>query len=127
MRRPPPAKPEDAEEFFAGHPVGLEAFRRVHSILTGYGPCGLRVAKTQVGWARRRGFAYLWMPDRWLKSTSTKVVLTIDLPRRDPSRRWKQVVEPRPRLFTHHLELRSSGDIDDEVEQWLHEAYDAAA
>ena len=117
---------EDAEHFFDGSDLGRLAFRRVHALVTACGPCELRVAKTQVGWARRRGFAYLWRPGRWLRHPSAEVVLTIDLPRRDSSARFKEVVEPRPKLFVHHLELHDVADIDEEVERWLQEAFAAA-
>ena len=45
---------------------------------------------------------------------------------RDHSPRWKQVVEPAPGRFTHHLELRSVDEVDDEVGGWLREAWEAA-
>ncbi len=39
---------------------------------------------------------------------------------------WTQVVEPAPGRFTHHLELRSPADIDEEVRSWLEEAWTEA-
>jgi hypothetical protein len=54
-------------------------------------------------------------------------VLTVGLRRRDGSPRWKQIVEPYPGRFTHHLELRSPGEVDAEVEAWLREAWGLAA
>jgi hypothetical protein len=41
--------------------------------------------------------------------------------------RWKQIVEPAPGRFTHHLELHTASEIDDEVRRWLQEAWEAAA
>jgi Domain of unknown function (DUF5655) len=120
------ASPQQAEEFFAGSELGLAACRRVQSVLDAIGPCEVRVARTQVGWARRRGFAFLWMPGRWLRNPGAEVVLTIASDRRFASPRWKQVAEARPGLFTHHLELRSAADVDDEVAAWLEDAYRAA-
>jgi Domain of unknown function (DUF5655) len=54
------------------------------------------------------------------------LVLTLSLRRRDLSPRWREIVEPAPGRFTHHLELRSTADIDDEVRSWLQEAWAAA-
>jgi hypothetical protein len=54
-------------------------------------------------------------------------VLTVALRRRDTSPRWKEIVEPVPGRFTHHLELFTAAGIDDQVRTWLHEAWDAAA
>ncbi len=124
--RRPPSSSAEAEDFFATSALGLCAYRRVQGLLDALGPCELRVARTQVGWARRRGFAFLWMPGRWLRAPAAEIVLTISADRRFDSPRWKEVVEVRPGLFTHHLELRSVDDIDDEVAGWLAEAYRAA-
>ena len=125
MRRPS-AVPSEAEAFFAESALGLSAYLRVQRLLDEVGACELRVARTQVGWARRRGFASLWMPGRWLRTPSADVVLTLASDRRIDSPRWKEVVEVGQDLFMHHLELRSVDDIDDEVAAWLAQAYRAA-
>jgi hypothetical protein len=41
------------------------------------------------------------------------------------SPRWKEIVEPAPGRFTHHLELHSTADVDDEVQSWLQEAWES--
>jgi hypothetical protein len=48
------------------------------------------------------------------------------LPRRSRSARWKSVVEPRPGLFMHHLEVHVARDLDAEVGRWLRQAWNAA-
>lgn len=126
VTRRPSSLSTEAEAFFAGSALGLSAFRRVQGLLADVGPCELRVAPTQVGWARRRGFAFLWVPGRWLKRPAAEVVLTIATDHRIDSSRWKEVVEVRPGLVNHHLELRSVDEIDDEVAAWLDDAYRAA-
>ena len=128
MARTPrePSAPDDAAAFFAASELGWSAFQRVQGLIDRLGPCELRVTRTQVGWARRRGFALLWMPGRWLTAPAAEVVLTITLDGGLDSPRWKEVVEVRPGLFTHHLELRSVDDIDDEVESWLSDAFSSA-
>jgi hypothetical protein len=40
--------------------------------------------------------------------------------------RWKEIVEPTPGRFMHHLELHVETDIDDEVRRWLVEGWSAA-
>jgi hypothetical protein len=40
---------------------------------------------------------------------------------------WKEIVEPSPGHFTHHLELWSQADLDSKVRLWLNEAWLAAA
>lgn len=91
--------------------------------MTPLGPTRLRLSASQVTWARRRGFAFLWLPGRWLGSRAAPAVLSIAAARPIPSSRWKQVVEVRPGLWMHHLELAGAGDVDVEVAAWLDEAY----
>ncbi len=90
------------------------------------GPAEIRVTKSQVAFWRRRAFAWAWMPGKYLRRRTAPLVLTIALRRRDGSPRWKQIVEPSPGRFTHHLELYSRDDFDDEVHAWLLEAWDQA-
>ena len=85
----------------------------------------VRVTKSQISFRRRRGFAYLWRPGTYIKST-VPVVLSLALPRNAASSRFKQIVHPSPAIWMHHLELRDITALDREVEEWMREAYDAA-
>lgn len=114
------------EEFFAGHPLGQAVYDRVLSLLSSAGPVEVRVSKSQVAFRRSRGFAYLWLPGRYLSHPAADVVLSVALGRPIDSPRWKQVVEPAPGQWMHHLEVRDVADIDDEVTRWLLEAADRA-
>jgi hypothetical protein len=67
------------------------------------------------------------MPGTYLRGRHAPLVLTLSFRHRDPSPRWKEIVEPKPGRFTHHLELYSATDIDDEVCSWLQAAWEAAA
>jgi len=115
------------DEFFAGHHDSQRIFETLRSAVDALGPVEVRVTKSQVAFRRRRAFAWAWMPGVYLRSQVAPLVLTLSLRRRDPSPRWKEVVEPYPGRFTHHLELRSPADIDAEVRVWLQEAWAAAA
>jgi hypothetical protein len=115
-----------AEAFFAGRPTGLAAYRRVRAALEAMGPVEVRVAKSQVAFRRRRGFAYLWLPGQYLRAPASEVVLSIALGRAESSRRFKEIVRPSRRHWMHHLDLRDAGEIDEQVVSWLREAYDRA-
>ena len=115
------------DEFFAGQPDSRRIFETLRSAVDALGPAQIRVTKSQVAFRRRRAFAWAWMPGVYLRGKHAPLVLTLSLPRRDSSLRWKEIVEPAPGRFTHHLELRSTADIDDEVRSWLQEAWAAAA
>lgn len=115
------------DDFFAGHEDSRRIFDVLASMVVAVGPAAMRVTKSQVAFCRRRAFAWAWLPGMYLHGEYALLVLTVALWRRDPSPRWKEVVEPAPGRFTHHLELWSAGDIDNQVFAWLREAWTAAA
>jgi hypothetical protein len=78
----------------------------------------MRVSKSQVAFRRRRGFAYVWRPDRYLRS-DVPAVLSLAADHPIASERFKEVVHPSPRVWMHHLELRDPAEVDCEVEEWL--------
>jgi hypothetical protein len=106
--------------------LGRQVVARVGALVNETGGAQLRVHRTQTGWARRRYFAVLWSPQRWLGERAALVVLTVYLPQRLDSARFKEVVQVRPGLWAHHLEIQAVTDIDDEVASWLAQAWDAA-
>ena len=108
--------------FFEGHPLGLAVFELVRGALAGIEGISVRTSRSQVAFRRRRGFAYLWLPGRYLAKPAAEVVLSIALGRFDASPRWKEVAHPGPAHWIHHLEVRSIGEIDPEVAAWLREA-----
>ncbi len=114
------------DEFFAGRDESRLIFEAVREAVAAIGPAEIRATKSQVAFRRRRGFAYAWMPGMYLRRDDAPLVLTVGLRRRDGSPRWKQVVEPAPGRFTHHLELYAPAEVDAEVSSWLREAWEAA-
>jgi hypothetical protein len=114
------------EIFFAGKPLAYRLFAHVVRMLELIGPVTLRVSRSQIAFRRRRGFAWVWMPDRYLRSPTAPLVLSIALPWHDRSPRWKQVAEPAPGRFMHHLELYDPEELDGEIDAWLRQAWDAA-
>lgn len=115
------------EEFFLGRdPVSRELYDAVAAEIELLGDVGTRVTKSQIAFRRRVAFAWAWMAGKYVRGDVAPLVLTVDLHHRDKSPRWKEIVEPRPGRFTHHLELRSKTQIDDEVRAWLREAWDGA-
>ncbi len=115
------------EEFFAGRdPVSRDLYEALRGEIESLGDVGIRITKSQVAFGRRVAFAWAWMPGKYVRGDVAPLVLTVDLHRRDKSSRWKEIVEPRPGRFTHHLELRSTTQLDDEVRKWLREAWDGA-
>ncbi len=114
------------DEFFAGWDDSRRVFEALSRAADTVGPAQLRVTKSQVVFRRGRAFAWAWMPGAYLRGAHAPLVLTLSLRRREVSPRWKEIVEPAPGRITHHLELRSAADIDEEVQGWLQEAWNAA-
>ena len=114
------------EGYFAGHPEGLALYRAVEDVLATIGEASVEVKKSQIAFRRRRGFAYVWRPGQYVNSRFP-AVLSIALPREVASDRFKSVAHPSPKLWMHHLELESADQVDDEVREWLAEAYADAA
>ena len=114
------------DQFFAGQDESREIFEALRGAVEAAGPAELRVSKSQVSFRRRKAFAWVWTPGRYLRGKTAPLVLTLSFPSRDASPRWKEIVEPRRGRFTHHLELYSVADVDDEVCGWLREAREAS-
>jgi len=114
------------DEFFAGRDEARELFEAVRRAAEELGEVELRVSKSQVAFRRRIAFALAWIPGQYLRRGAASLALTIGLRRRDGSSRWKEIVEPYPGRFTHHLELYDAAAVDAEVRAWLREAWEAA-
>lgn len=95
---------------------------RVRQRLRELGTFETRTSKSQIAFRRRRGFAYLWLPGQYLRGPHAEVVLSIALDRHDPSPRFKEVMQPTPGRWMHHLELDGPGQVDAEVVELLLEA-----
>jgi hypothetical protein len=112
--------------FFIDRPEAYNLFKMVFDVIKSLGEVSVRVSKSQISFSRCRGFAWAWTPDRWLKGGVAPLVVSIALPKKNGSMRWKQVVQPRAGRWMHHLEIRSTDDIDAEVAAWLREAWEDA-
>ncbi|HYN66191.1 MAG TPA: DUF5655 domain-containing protein [Ornithinibacter sp.] len=115
-----------AEGFFAGSELGLATLSRVRDVLATHPDVTERTTTSQVAFRRRTGFAFLWLPGRYLRHPAAEVVLSVGLPRRVDSSRFKEVAHPAGSTWIHHLEVHAVGDVDDEVAGWLREAADEA-
>jgi hypothetical protein len=117
----------EAAEYFRGEPDALVIHRAVESAVASIGEAEARVSKSQVGFYRRHPFAATWKPSQYLAGDRAPLVLSVYLPARDSSSRWKEVVEPSKSRFTHHIELWSERDVDELVRSKLQEAWEHAA
>jgi len=114
------------DEFFSGFDEARRIFDALQTAINALGAVEVRVTRSQVAFRRRKAFAWAWTPGRYLHGLHAPLVLTLSFARRDNSPRWKEIVEPAPGCFTHHLELHSEAEIDEQVQRWLREAWEEA-
>ena len=115
------------DEFFYGFEDSRHIFDTLRTAIDALGLVEIRVTKSQITFRRGKAFAWAWVPDRYLRGEHAPLVLTLSFLKRDDSRRWKEIVEPAPGRFTHHLELHAAAEIDENVRRWLQESWKAAA
>jgi len=114
------------DEFFEGYEQSRQLFDALRVRIEALGPVEMRVTKSQVAFRRNKGFAWAWVPGKYLRGKTAPLVLTLSLPGRDGSLRWKEIVEPKSGRFTHHLEIYTVDEIDEEVCAWLRAAWSGA-
>lgn len=110
------------DEFFEGHEGSRPLFDALYATVDSLAPVEVRVTRSQVAFVGSAPFAWAWIPDRYLRGEHAPLVLSVALDHEAVSARWKQVVEPSPGRFMHHLELYAKSDIDEQVRGWLREA-----
>lgn len=117
------------DDFFAGHEESRPLFEALRHAIEALGPIEYVVSKSQIAFyavGHKSAVARVWLPTQYLQR-GAPLVLTLGFRYRDPSPRWKEIVEPQPGRFTHHLELWALTDIDADVRRWLQAAYSAVA
>lgn len=110
------------DEFFDGYPRSRQLFDRVHEMADGLELVEIKVTKSQAALTAGKAFVRAWIPPKVLRGRGALLVLTFVFNEKDPSPRWKEIVEPRPGRFTHHLEINDPADIDEQVRGWLAKA-----
>lgn len=114
-------RPSTPEEVFAESPTGLAILHRLLELIADL-DVEVRVTRSQVALLHTTSFAYLWYPGRYVRS-EVPAVLSLALPDKQESQRFKQIVTPAAHVWMHHLELTGPDDLDDEVLGWVRAAY----
>ncbi len=84
----------------------------------------IKVSKTQITFANRRGFAFVsFNPVRKAKERpEVWMTVTFGLSYRKESPRIDVATEPYPNRWTHHVMVGSPEEIDGELMDWIREA-----
>ena len=113
--------------FFGDHMDALPIYERLEkAILTWIPDVKIKVAKTQITFAKRYGFAFVsFNPCRKAKERpAVWMTVTFGLGCRKESPRIDVATQPYPGRWTHHVMVGSEGEIDEELLDWIKEAAD---
>ena len=116
--------------FFGEHMDALPMYERLeNAILTQIPDVKIKVAKTQITFAKRYGFAFVsFNPCRSAKNRpAVWVTVTFGLGYRKESSRIDVATEPYPGRWTHHVMVGTPDEIDEELLGWIKEAADFSA
>lgn len=116
--------------FFQGHEDALPIYERLEArVLAEIPDVRVKVAKTQITFANRRGFAFVsFLPVRRAgQRPAVWLTVSFGLAERRESPRIDAAVEPYPNRWTHHVMVVQAGEMDDELLGWLQEAAAFAA
>jgi len=116
--------------FFNDHMDALPLYERLETLVLEKIPdVTIKVSKTQISFANKRGFAFVSFnpcrkandrPDAWM-------TISFGLSCRKGSPRIDMATEPYPNRWTHHIMVGSEEEIDDELMGWIREAAEFSA
>ena len=121
---------QDVMMFFEGHrevfPI-YEAFET--RLLQQYPESRIKVQKTQISFSNRHLYACVSFlrPKRKSELPAAYFVLTLGLPYSLESERVAVKTEPYPGRWTTHLVIHMLSDLDQELFEWVRQAYEFAA
>ena len=116
--------------FFGEHMDALPIYERLENgILSRIPDVNIKVAKTQITFANKRGFAFVSVnPCRRSKDRpAVWMTVTFGLGYRKDSPRIDVATQPYPGCWTHHVMVGSAEEIDEELLGWIQEAAEFSA
>lgn len=111
--------------FFGEHMDALPIYERLEdAILSRIPDVKTKIAKTQITFANKRGFAFVsFNPCRKAKDRpAVWMTVTFGLGYRKESSRIDAETEAYPNRWTHHVMVGTPDEIDEELLDWIQEA-----
>ena len=111
--------------FFSEHMDALPMYEKLEEqILAQIPDVKIKVAKTQITFANKRGFAFVSFSPCRKAAQRPKVWMTVTfgLGYGQESPRIDVATEPYPGRWTHHVMVGSPEEIDEELMDWIKEA-----
>ena len=113
-----------AQKFFSEKPIQHHLFDLLRRYIQSLGFVEMKATKSQISFANKRQFAWVWLPISWdKKRPKNSIVLSFSLEKKVTHLQIVQVVEPYSKRFMHHVIIEKESDITDVVRKWLKEAY----
>ncbi|MDD3795043.1 MAG: DUF5655 domain-containing protein [Lachnospiraceae bacterium] len=112
--------------FFDGKPMAFDLYKVfVNKLFAHFPNTGMRVQKTQITFTNPKIFACIsFAKVRKAKERPKEyIVVTLGLNRHLHSTRIDVATEPCPGRWTHHILIEKPEEIDDEMMDWVGEAY----
>ena len=121
---------DDILLFFSQHMEALPLYKKLEEqILAEIPDVKVKVAKTQISFSNKRGFAFVsFNPCRRAKERPA-AWMTVSFGRgyRKVAERVDVATEPYPGRWTHHVMVGSTAEIDGELLGWIKEAAEFSA
>jgi hypothetical protein len=114
---------KNIETFFFKQPKQKSLFLAVEQMIHSIGPATIQVMKSQISFGTHTKFAWVWLSPPSNKRPENSIVLTFGVGRHIESEQIVQAVEPYPGRWTHHVIIQNEADLNNDVNQWLREAY----
>lgn len=121
---------DDILLFFSQRMEALPLYKKLEEqVLTEIPDVKVKVAKTQISFSNKRGFAFVsFNPCRRAKERPAAwMTVSFGLGYRKEAERIDVATEPYPGRWTHHLMVGSAAEIDDELMGWIKEAAEFSA
>lgn len=111
--------------FFDSYPDMLSIYKDMMNWLTDrYDDISIKIGKTSISLRNKYVFATVSLPWRKVKGWPDKYLLiSVGLSHLRETPRVRLAVEPYPNRWTHHILLETPEDFDDELKNFLDEAY----
>ena len=111
--------------FFDRMPGTLPLYEAIaEKIDSEYKQVSITVKKTCISFGSKCNFAYVSLPTkRWKGCSAACIILTLGLGRQVVHPRIAYSIEPYPNRWTHHIMMKSKEEVDEQLMDWIKEAY----
>ena len=115
----------DAEMLFNKNPNALSLYEAIEAVICAeFEDVRIKVQKTQISFYNKHLFACVSLPVRKIKNwPDACLIFTLGLNRKLEHQRIAHAIEPYPGRWTHHIPIQCEEEIDDELMDWIKEAY----